>query len=69
MGGFMIVLFVIVGIIIVSAGLGALYDRRARRRGWRVGVSIRETDQNRAEVAGRKVEPFIRHHDRELGDQ
>jgi hypothetical protein len=46
----MIVLEVIVGVFIVAVALAAWYDHRARRRGWRTGVSSTEALQNRMDV-------------------
>jgi hypothetical protein len=59
----MTVLVTIVGIIIVVAGLGVWYDHRAKRHGWRTGVSAQQVEQHRGEVAardtvmGREAEP------------
>ena len=55
-------LVVVGGVIVVVLALAALYDRRARRRGWRVGVSADEALENRADVAATSLEPFV-HHD------
>jgi hypothetical protein len=46
----MIVIWVIVGVIVVSVGLAAWYDHRAKRRGWRTGASTEEALQNRIDV-------------------
>ena len=44
-------LFAIAGGVILGAiGLGALYDYRARRRGWRVSASTEEAFHNRLDV-------------------
>jgi hypothetical protein len=40
----MIVLAVIGGIFVVGLAAAALYDRRARRRGLRAGVSTRDVE-------------------------
>ncbi len=55
-------LIVVGGVIVLILALAALYDRRARRRGWRVGVSADGAVENRADVAGTNLEPFV-HHD------
>lgn len=46
----MIFLGVVGGIIVVALGLAIWYDRRAKRRGWRVGVSSEEAFQHRMDV-------------------
>jgi hypothetical protein len=46
----LIVLEVIGGVIVVAIGLAAWYDHRARRHGWRTGVSSQEAAQNRMDV-------------------
>jgi hypothetical protein len=46
----MIVLWVIIGVIAVSVGSAAWYDRRAKRRGWRTGASTEEAFQHRMDV-------------------
>ena len=59
----MTVLVTIVAIIVVAGALGVWYDRRAKRRGWRTGVSAQQVEQHRGEVAardtvlGREAEP------------
>jgi hypothetical protein len=43
--------FVIVGGLLLGVvGLGALYDYRARHRGWRVSASTEEAFNNRLDV-------------------
>jgi hypothetical protein len=54
----MIVLIVVGIVIMVSLGLAALYDHRARRRGWRVGVSEEPAVENRADTAAIALEPL-----------
>jgi hypothetical protein len=46
----MIVLYIIVGVIVVSVSLGAWYDHRGKWRGWRVGASTEEAFQHRMDV-------------------
>jgi len=46
----MIFLAVVGGVIIIALGLAAWYDRRAKRRGWRVGASTEEALQHRMDV-------------------
>ena len=46
----MIVMEVIGAVIVVAAGLAVWYDHRARRHGWRTGVSPQEATQNRMDV-------------------
>ena len=55
-------LIVVGGVIVVILALAALYDRQARRRGWRVGVSSDDALENRVDVAATNLEPFA-HHD------
>jgi hypothetical protein len=43
-------ILVVVGVIVVGVGLAALYDYRAKRRGWRVGASTEEALNNRVDV-------------------
>ena len=38
------------GVILGAIGLAALYDYRARRRGWRVSASTEEAFHNRLDV-------------------
>jgi hypothetical protein len=45
-------ILIIVGVIVVAVALGALYDHRARRRGWRVSASTEEAFHNRLDVQG-----------------
>jgi hypothetical protein len=59
----MIFLIVAGSVIVVSLALAALYDHRARRRGWRVGVSAGDAAENRTEVGASNLEPFVQHHD------
>ena len=59
----MIFLIVVGSVIVVSLALAALYDHRARRRGWRVGVSAGDAVENRTEVAASNLEPFVHHDD------
>jgi hypothetical protein len=49
----MTVLVTIVAIIVVVGALGVWYDRRAKRHGWRAGVSAQQVGQHRGEVAAR----------------
>jgi hypothetical protein len=58
----MIVLEVLGGAALVGLAAAALYDRRARRRGWRVGVAGDAGLSNRTDVAATGLEPFV-HHD------
>jgi hypothetical protein len=58
----MIVLEVPGGAALVGLAAAALYDRRARRRGWRVGVAKDAGLNNRTDVAATGLEPFV-HHD------
>lgn len=59
----MIFLIVVGSVIVVSLALAALYDHRARRHGWRVGVSAGDAVENRTEVAASNLEPFVHHDD------
>jgi hypothetical protein len=59
----MIVLIVVGSLIVLGLALAALYDHRARRRGWRVGVSAGDALENRTEVAATNLEPFVHHDD------
>ncbi len=59
----MIFLVVVGSVIVVSLALAALYDHRARRRGWRVGVSAGDAVENRTEVGASNLEPFVHHDD------
>ena len=45
-------MFVVIagGVIAAAIGLAALYDYRARRRGWRVSASTEEAINNRLDV-------------------
>jgi len=43
---------VVVGVIVVGIVLAALYDHRARRRGWTVSASTEEAFHNRLDVKG-----------------
>ena len=54
----MIVLIIFGGIIVAALVGAAVYDYRAKRRGWRVGPSTEEAFQNRMDV---KVleDPFL----------
>ena len=52
-------LIVVGGVIVLILALAALYDRRARRRGSRVGVSANDGLENRADVAATNLEPFV----------
>jgi hypothetical protein len=47
-----VLILVVAGVIVVVVGLGALYDYRARRRGWRVSASTEEAFHNRLDVKG-----------------
>jgi hypothetical protein len=49
--------------IVVGLALAALYDHRARRRGWRVGVSAGDALESRTEVAASNLEPFVHRDD------
>ncbi len=46
----MIVLAVLGGIIAATIAVAALYDYRARKRGWRVSASTEEAFQSRLDV-------------------
>jgi hypothetical protein len=48
------VIFILVvgGVIVVGVVLAALYDYRAKRRGWRVSASTEEAFHNRLDVKG-----------------
>ena len=48
------VLFILVvgGVIVIAVALAAVYDYRARRRGWRVSASTEEAFHNRLDVKG-----------------
>jgi hypothetical protein len=59
----MIVLIVVGTVIAIGLGLAALYDHRARRRGWRVGVSDEAALENRGNTAATNLEPFVHHDD------
>lgn len=59
----MIFLVVVGSMIVVGLAWAALYDHRARRRGWRVGVSAGDALENRTEVAATNLEPFVQHDD------
>ena len=50
-------------VIVVILALAALYDHRARRHGWRVGVSVDAALDNRAGLAAADLEPFVHHDD------
>lgn len=52
-------------VIVIGLALAALYDHRARRHGWRVGVSTDEALENRVDVAAANAEPFVQHDDRD----
>jgi hypothetical protein len=41
----MIFLAVVGGIVVAVLAAAALYDHRARRHGWRVGVSTRDVEE------------------------
>jgi hypothetical protein len=56
-------LIVIGSVIVVILALAALYDHRARRHGWRVGVSVDAVLDNRAGLAAADLEPFVHHDD------
>jgi hypothetical protein len=43
-------ILVVVSVIVVGVGLAALYDYRAKRRGWRVSASTEEALHNRVDV-------------------
>jgi hypothetical protein len=64
----MIVLIVVGTVIAVGLGLAALYDHRARRRGWRVGVSDEAALENRVNTSATNLEPFVHHDDPPRGD-
>jgi len=46
----MIILAFFGGILVAAVVAAVIYDHRARRRGWRVGVSSDEAFQNRLDV-------------------
>jgi hypothetical protein len=48
----MLFILVVAGVIVVAVALAALYDHRARRRGWRVSASTEEALNNRLDVKG-----------------
>jgi FtsZ-interacting cell division protein ZipA len=54
----MIVLIVIGAVIVVAFVLAGLYDHRAKKRGWRVGVSGEEALQNRMDVESMDNNPM-----------
>jgi hypothetical protein len=58
-----VVLIAVGAVIVVGLGLAALYDHRARRRGWRVGVSGEAALENRVNTAATNLEPFVHHDD------
>ena len=63
------IVLIVVGIVIVAGlGLAVLYDHRARRRGWRVGVSDEAAVENRVNTAATSMEPFVHHDDAPRGD-
>jgi hypothetical protein len=43
-------ILVVVGVIVAGIALAALYDYRARRRGWSVSASTEEAFHNRLDV-------------------
>jgi hypothetical protein len=45
-------ILIVVGAFVVAVALAALYDHRARRRGWRVSASTEEALNNRLDVKG-----------------
>jgi hypothetical protein len=47
-----IFILVVVGVIVVRVVLAALYDYRAKRRGWTVSASTEEAFHNRLDVKG-----------------
>jgi len=59
----MIVLEVLGGAALVGLAAAFLYDRRARRHGWRVGVAEDAGLNNRTDVAATGLEPFVHHDD------
>jgi len=63
----MIVLIAVGIVIVVGLGLAALYDHRARRRGWRVGVSDEAALGNRVDTPATSMEPFVHHDDPPAG--
>jgi hypothetical protein len=42
------------GIIVAAVGAAAIYDHRAKRRGWRVSASTEEAFHNRLDVEALK---------------
>jgi hypothetical protein len=54
----MIILIIIGGVIVGGFAGAAVYDYRARRRGWRVGVSTEEALHNRMDVKALD-DPFL----------
>jgi hypothetical protein len=59
----MIVLAILGGITVAGIAAATVYDRRVRRRGGEVGVSLNAGFQNRTDVSAMKSEPFV-HHDK-----
>ncbi len=53
-------LFIVIGsIIVVVLALVVWYDHRARRHGWRVGVSTAGARANRTEVLQASLGPIV----------
>jgi hypothetical protein len=55
----MIYLAVIGGGVVVGIVLAVIYDRRAKRRGWRVSASTEEAFQNRVDIESQRGIPYI----------
>jgi len=53
------VLLIVAGIIVVGLALAVVYDRRAKRHGWKVGVSTEQERQYRLDAKAhiRHVDP------------
>jgi len=54
----MIVLIVIGAVIVAAFVLAGLYDHRAKKHGWRVGISGKEVFQNRMDVKSMDNNPI-----------
>jgi hypothetical protein len=61
----MIYLIVIGSAIVVALALAALYDHRARRHGWRAGVTTAGARASRLDVEAGTLEPIVRRDDRD----